>query len=63
MRVIVAAALAASIVLGGAAAAQAPNHLSPADQKAGWTLLFNGTQPRRVARLQASRRRPARAGS
>jgi len=43
MRVSVAAALAASIVLGGAAAAQAPNHLSPADQKAGWTLLFNGT--------------------
>ena len=39
----VAAALAASIALGGAAAAQAPNHLSPADQKAGWTLLFNGT--------------------
>ena len=28
---------------GAAAAAQAPNQLSPADQKAGWTLLFNGT--------------------
>jgi hypothetical protein len=43
MRVIVAAAFAASISLAGAAAAQAPNHLSPAEQKAGWTLLFNGT--------------------
>jgi hypothetical protein len=43
MRVTLAAALAATIALAGAVAAQAPNHLSPADQKAGWTLLFNGT--------------------
>jgi len=43
MRVTVAAALAVSISLGAAAAAQAPNQLSAADQKAGWTLLFNGT--------------------
>jgi hypothetical protein len=43
MRVTLAAALAATISLAGAVAAQAPNHLSPADQKAGWTLLFNGT--------------------
>ena len=43
MRITVAAALAASIALGGAVAAQAPNKLSAADQKAGWTLLFNGT--------------------
>jgi hypothetical protein len=43
MRITMAAALAASISLGGAAAAQAPNHLTPAEQKAGWTLLFNGT--------------------
>jgi hypothetical protein len=38
-----AAALVASISLGGAAAAQAPNQLSPAEKKAGWTLLFDGT--------------------
>jgi hypothetical protein len=43
MRVTLAAALAATIALTGAAAAQAPNALSPADQKAGWTSLFNGT--------------------
>jgi hypothetical protein len=43
MRVTLAAALAATIALAGAVAAQAPNHLSPADQKTGWTLLFNGT--------------------
>ncbi len=43
MRFTVAAALTASIALGGAVAAQTPNQLSPADQKAGWTLLFNGT--------------------
>jgi len=43
MRLTVAAALAASISLAGAAGAQAPNQLSAADQKAGWTLLFNGT--------------------
>ena len=43
MRFTVAAALTASIALAGAVAAQAPNHLSPADQKAGWTLLFDGT--------------------
>jgi hypothetical protein len=28
--------------LAAAAAAQAPNQLSPAEQKAGWALLFNG---------------------
>ena len=43
MRVTVAAALAASISLAGVVAAQAPNQLSAADQKAGWTLLFDGT--------------------
>jgi hypothetical protein len=43
MRVTLAAALAASISLTGVVAAQAPNHLSAADQKAGWALLFNGT--------------------
>jgi Domain of Unknown Function (DUF1080) len=43
MRVTVAVALAASISLAGTTAAQAPNQLSPAEQKAGWTLLFNGT--------------------
>jgi hypothetical protein len=44
MRLTVAAALAASISLTGAVlSAQAPNHLTPAEQKAGWTLLFNGT--------------------
>ena len=43
MRLTVAAALAASISLAGAAGAQAPNQLAAADQKAGWTLLFNGT--------------------
>ena len=43
MRVTVAVALAASISLAAAAAAQAPNQLSPAEQKAGWTLLFNGS--------------------
>jgi len=43
MRLTVAAALAASIALAGAAAAQAPNQLSAAEQKAGWALLFNGT--------------------
>src|SRR3712207_426575 len=43
MRISLAAAVAASIAFGGALAAQAPNHLSAADQKAGWTLLFNGT--------------------
>lgn len=43
MRGTVAAALAASIALAGAVAAQAPNQLSPAEQKAGWTLLFDGT--------------------
>ena len=43
MRVTVAAALTASIALAGAVAAQAPNQLSPADTKAGWTLLFDGT--------------------
>jgi hypothetical protein len=43
MRFPVAAALVASISLTAAAAAQAPNHLSPAEQNAGWTLLFNGT--------------------
>jgi hypothetical protein len=43
MRVTLAAALAASIALAGAVAAQAPNQLSAADQQAGWTLLFNGT--------------------
>jgi hypothetical protein len=43
MRVVVSAALAASISLAAVVAAQSPNTLSPADQKAGWTLLFNGT--------------------
>ena len=43
MRVTVAVALAASISLAAATAAQAPNQLSPAEQKAGWTLLFNGS--------------------
>ncbi len=43
MRLTMAAALAASIALAGAVAAQAPNQLSPDDQKAGWTPLFNGT--------------------
>ncbi len=47
MRVTVAAALAASISLASAVAAQAPNqapnHLSPAEQKEGWSLLFDGT--------------------
>jgi hypothetical protein len=43
MRITLAAALAATIALTAAAAAQAPNQLSPTDQKAGWTLLFNGT--------------------
>jgi len=43
MRLTVAAALAASISLAGVVAAQAPNQLTPAEQKAGWTLLFNGT--------------------
>jgi hypothetical protein len=43
MRITLAAACAASIALTGAVAAQSPNHLSAADQKAGWTLLFNGT--------------------
>jgi Domain of Unknown Function (DUF1080) len=43
MRVTVAAALAASISLAAAVAAQPSNQLSPAEQKAGWTLLFNGT--------------------
>jgi hypothetical protein len=43
MRITVAAALAVSLCLGAAAAAQAPNQLSAADQTAGWTLLFNGT--------------------
>jgi hypothetical protein len=43
MRVTLAAALAASIALGAAAAAQAPNQVTPADKAAGWTLLFNGT--------------------
>lgn len=43
MRLTMAAALAASISLVATAAAQAPNQLSPAEQKAGWTLLFNGT--------------------
>jgi hypothetical protein len=43
MRVTVAAAIAASISLAAAVAAQAPNQLSAADQKAGWTLLFDGT--------------------
>ena len=56
MRITVAVALAASISLTAAAAAQAPSPLSPAEQKAGWTPLFDGTQPRRVARLQAPRR-------
>src|SRR5918993_2921495 len=43
MRITIAAALAASISLGSAPGAQAPDQLSPADQKAGWTPLFNGT--------------------
>jgi hypothetical protein len=43
MRLSLAAALAASISLGAVVAAQSPNQLSAADQKAGWTLLFNGT--------------------
>jgi hypothetical protein len=43
MRFTMAAALAASISLAGAAAAQVPNQLSAAEQQAGWTLLFNGT--------------------
>ena len=43
MRVTVAVALAASISLAAAVAAQPANHLSPAEQKAGWTLLFNGS--------------------
>jgi hypothetical protein len=43
MRLTVAAALTAAIALAGAVAAQAPNQLSAADQKAGWTLLFDGT--------------------
>jgi hypothetical protein len=43
MRVTLAAALAASISLAAAATAQAPNHLSAAEEKAGWALLFNGT--------------------
>ena len=43
MRITVAAALAATISLAAAVAAQQPNQLSPAEQKAGWTLLFNGT--------------------
>ena len=43
MRVTVAAALAASISMAAVVAAQAPNQLAPADQQAGWTLLFNGT--------------------
>ena len=42
MRVTVAAAFAASIAWAGAAAAQPANQLSPADEKAGWTLLFDG---------------------
>ena len=43
MRVTVAVAFAASISLAAAAAAQPSNQLSPAEQQAGWTLLFNGT--------------------
>jgi hypothetical protein len=43
MRVPVAAALAASISMAAVVAAQAPNQVSPAEQKAGWTALFNGT--------------------
>jgi hypothetical protein len=43
MRVTTAAALTASIALAGAVAAQAPNQLSAADTKAGWTLLFDGS--------------------
>jgi hypothetical protein len=43
MRLTTAAALAATISLAATAAAQQPNQLSPADQKAGWKLLFNGT--------------------
>ena len=43
MRITAAIALAASISLAGAVAAQGPNQLSPAEQKAGWTLLFNGS--------------------
>jgi hypothetical protein len=39
----VAAALATSIALATAASAQVANQLSPAEQKAGWTLLFDGT--------------------
>jgi hypothetical protein len=57
MRVSVAAALTASIALAGAVAAQAPNQLSPADQKAGWTLLFDGNSLagwRAYKRLDAS---------
>jgi hypothetical protein len=42
MRITMAAALAASISLVAAAAAQAPSQPSPAEQKAGWTLLFDG---------------------
>jgi hypothetical protein len=42
MRIPVAAALAAAMSLAAAAAAQQPNQLSPADRKAGWTLLFDG---------------------
>jgi hypothetical protein len=42
MRVTLAAALAATISLGAAAAAQAPNQPPPADQRTGWTPLFDG---------------------
>ena len=43
MQVTMAAAFAVSLFLAAAAAAQPANQLSPAEQKAGWTLLFNGT--------------------
>jgi len=43
MRITMAAAFAASFCLATAAAAQPANQLSPAEQKAGWTLLFNGS--------------------
>ena len=35
----------------------AANRLTPEEQKAGWTLLFDGHVARRLARLQAPRRR------
>ena len=43
MRVLVAAAFAASMSVAASAAGQTPNQLSAAEKTAGWTLLFNGT--------------------